>query len=498
MHGMLAITTTYMAAASSAADVMRSFVSPVIVTLCAVGSLACVFFLVNGGISYVTSTGKPENLDHAKRVIRNALIGLVLIFAAGALTQILTHAYGGSSAAMHASTPNLTAITPKPVSNGLVGVIIKAITGVLNDIIQSLASPFIKSLAYFTKSTPLMADNSTVFNMWLAVVGMTDALFVLVVALLGFHVMSVATFGLDEIEFKHLLPRLGLIFLALNTSIFAIDGIIELSNAMIHAANLANGTTSLWDSLTAVVKQSAELGLPSLLIMMLFTIFAVVLVLYYLIRLISLYIGAILSPLVLLLWLIPGFRDFSETAAKVYIVTIFVLFVQVVVLIVSGSLIAGVVVGSPTQTTGTLMPMVAGVAAMYAVLKVPGFMTKLSFVSMGPQSVRQLGGQFLNGVSFMTRNGKKVAGVVSGGKSSGSNGNKGGNGSNDSKDSNGGTQNSQDKRTASRMAMQGDVFTEPRLASETMNQAKPKTSDTVIAKQMNKSTSKAHKGMEES
>jgi len=404
---------TLMADVSSATSVMHSFVSPIIDTLCAVGSLVCVFFLVNGGINYMTSTGKPDSLDHAKRVIRNALIGLILIFAAATLTQILTHAYGGSSAATHASVPNLTAITPAPVSNGLVAVIIKAVTGLLNDIIQALTAPFINSLAYFTKSTPLMADNSTVFNMWLAVVGMSDALFVLVVALLGFHVMGVSTFGFDEIEFKHLLPRLALIFLALNVSIFAIDGVIEISNAMIHAANLANGTTSLWDALTNVVKQSAELGLPSLLIMFLFTIFSVVLVLYYLGRLITLYVGAVVSPLILLLWLIPGFRDFSEPVAKTYVMTIFVLFAQVIILIISGSLISGVVVGSPTQTTGTLMPMLTGVAAMYAVLKVPTVMNRLSFSSMGPRSARKSGGQFINGVSFMTKSSQKVTSVIS-------------------------------------------------------------------------------------
>lgn len=404
---MLAMSITLMANATSAANVMHAFVSPVVATLCAVGGLASVFFLVNGGIAYITSSGKPDNLDRAKRIIRNALLGLVLVFAAGVLTQILAASYSGSNAAIHASAPDLTAIKPAPVSNGVVAIIIKAITGFMNNIIQSLAAPFIKSLAYFTKSTPLMANNATVFNLWLAMVGMSDVLFVLVVTLLGFHIMSVSTFGFEEIEFKHLLPRLALIFLALNTSIFAIDGVIELSNAMVHAVGLANGTNSLWAALTDVVKQSAELSLPALLIMLLFTIFSVVLVIYYLGRLITLYIGAILSPLILLLWLIPGFRDFSETAAKTYAMTIFVLFVQVVVLIVAGSLIAGVVIGSPTQTTGTLMPMLTGVAAMYAMLKVPGAMTRLSFASMGSQSARQLGGQFINGVSFMTRGGKQ-------------------------------------------------------------------------------------------
>ncbi len=399
MHELLAMPVTLMAATSSAAGIMRSYVSPIINTLCIVGSAACIFFLANGGITYATSAGQPDKLDHAKRIIRNALIGLIFIFAATALTQILTHAYAGSNSAAHASIPNLTAITPAPVSNGLVGVIIKAITGVLNNIIQSLAAPFINSLAYFTKSTPLMADNSTVFDLWLAMVGICDALFVLVMALLGFHVMSASTFGLDEIDIKHLLPRFALIFLGLNTSIFAIDGVIELSNAMLHAVTITNGTTALWDALTNVVKQSAELGLPSLLLMLLFTISAVILVFYYLSRLIALYIGAILSPLVLLMWLVPGFRDFSETAARTYVMTIFVLFVQVLVLIVAGSLLDGVVVGSPTQTTGTLMPILTGSVALYFAVKVPFFMEKLTFASVGPRSARQLGGQFMNAVN---------------------------------------------------------------------------------------------------
>jgi len=481
MHGFLAMPVTLMADSSSAADVMRSFVSPIIDTLCAVGALACVFFLVNGGITYITSAGKPDSLDHAKRVIRNALLGLILVFAAGALTQILTHAYGGSAAAAHASVPNLTAITPAPVSNGVVAIIIKAVTGLLNNIVQALASPFIKSLAYFTKATPLMADNSTVFNMWLAIVGMSDALFVLVVALLGFHVMSVSTFGFDEIEFKHLWPRLVLVFLALNTSIFAIDGVIELSNAMIHAVNLANGTTSLWDALINVVKQSAELGLASLLIMLLFTIFSVVLVIYYLGRLITLYIGAVLSPLILLLWLIPGFRDFSETAFKTYIMTVFVLFVQVVVLIISGSLIAGVIVGSPTQTTGTLMPMVTGVAAMYAVLKVPSVMTRLSFASMGPRSARQLGGQFVNGISYMTKNSKKAALFVKNHTSNKQQDNDGSTG--DPTNKQGG------KQTNKNTTYKQPPSTEPR-------QPKPKTGETVVAAKTVSKSTKTAKAME--
>jgi hypothetical protein len=412
---MLAPTfVTTLADATSAASAMRSFVTPVIDSLCAAATLVCVFFLTSAGYQYMTSAGKVERLEHAKHVMKSALIGLSVVLGAAVLTTILTHAYAGSSQAINAKLPNLTAIQPAPVSNGLLDILIKAITGLLNNIIQSIAAPFLKALTFFTTSTPLMAENSAVFNLWLVLVGMTDVTFVLVVALLGFHIMGASTFGFDEVEFKHLLPRLGLIFLLINSSIFAIDGVIELSNAMIHAINAAGGSTaSVWDVLTTVVKQSGGEGVAALLIMVAFLIFAIILLVYYVGRLVTLYLGAVLSPLVLLLWLVPGFRDFSESAAKVYVTTVFVLLVHVVILELAASLFAGLVAGSPTQTPDTLMAMVVGLATLIALLKTQGVMMQLSYVSVGPRSARKLSGQFLTGVSYLGGKGKAVASTVS-------------------------------------------------------------------------------------
>ncbi|MEO6760806.1 MAG: hypothetical protein ABI220_00300 [Candidatus Saccharimonadales bacterium] len=403
---------TTLADVSAAASVMHQYVAPIMRTLCTVASLACVFFLVNGGIHYMTSSGKPENLDNAKRVIKNALIGLVIVLGAAVLTEILTHAYGAPHGALRTALPGLQAIPPEEVSNGLIGVLIKAITGLLNNIIQSVAQPFLVALAFFTKSTELMASNSAVFNLWLAMVGIADGLFVLVVALLGFHVMGAATFGFDEIEFKHLLPRFGLIFLAMNTSIFAIDGVIEISNAMIHAVNLAGGSSSVWDVLTNVVKQSGGQGVAALLLMVGFLIFAVILLVYYVGRLVTLYIGAVLSPAVLLAWLVPGFRDFSETAAKTYLTTVFVLFVHVVILQLAASLFIGMAAGSDTKSPDILMAMVTGLATVIALLKTQGVMMQFSYVSMGSRNMRKLGGQFMNGVSYVTGRGRTATSLV--------------------------------------------------------------------------------------
>ncbi|HSX28485.1 MAG TPA: hypothetical protein VLF60_03490 [Candidatus Saccharimonadales bacterium] len=386
---------------------MREYVTPTIHVLAALASIACVFFIMNAGYLYMTSTGQPEKMEHAKDVLKKAGLGLVIVLAAATLTTILTNAYGSQQTISNATLPNMQAIPP--VENGLVDVIIKAVTGFLNNIIQTIATPFLAALDFFTKSTPLMAQNPSVFNLWLAVVGIADVLFVVIIALLGFHVMSAATFGFDEIEIKHLLPRIALIFLFMNTSIFLIDAIIGLSNVLITAINTVSGAASVWDTLTQVVEKSGGQGAAALLIMMTFLILSIILLVYYVGRLITLFIGAVLSPLVALVWLVPGFRDFAETAAKTYITTIFVLFVHVVILQLAASLLTGMSAGSGNNLSGTLMAMVVGLATIVALLRTQGVMMQFSYVSMGSRNMRRLGGQFMTGVSYMTGKGGRAA-----------------------------------------------------------------------------------------
>lgn len=391
---------TKLADASSAASVMNAFVAPVIQTLCVLASLVCVAFIINGAYHYMTSSGNPEKLEQAKRILKNALIGLVIVLAAGVLSAMLAHAYSGTNNGLGQNLPSLTSVTPTPVSNGLVDVLIKAITGLLNNIIQNIASPFLKALSYFTSQTPLMAANSSVFNLWLVMVGIGDALFVLVIALLGFHVMSASTFGFDEIEIRHLLPQLALVFLLVNTSIFGIDAVIELSNVLIKAVN-ASGASSVWTSLTNVVSQSGSLSVAGLLIMITLLIFSFILLIYYIGRIVTLYLGAVLSPLILLLWLIPSFKDFASTAIKVYLTTIFVLFVNVVILELAASLFSAINdAGSVIPSSSDLISLLLGVATIIALLKTQGVMMQFTYAGIGPKSIRKLGSQFISAVSY--------------------------------------------------------------------------------------------------
>lgn len=388
---------TLMADASAASSAMKAYIAPLVGSILAVASIGVVFFLVNGGIQYMTSSGNPEKLEHAKKVIRNALIGLVIVIAAGTLTAILSNAYNASSGAVPQKLPALTTI--EAPTDGLNDVLINAVIGLLKNLIESAAKPFIEALSYFTNATPLMAENSGVFNLWLAMVGLADVLFILVVALLGFHIMSYATFGMDEIEFKHLLPQIALIFLLVNTSIFAIDAIISLSNGMIHALQAGFPSQSVWEVLTVVTSLSGGMGLAALLIMVVFLVLTVMLLVYYILRLVVLYIGAVLSPIIFLIWLLPSFKDFAESAMKTYLMTIFVLFVHVVILQLAASIFAGMVVSTPGQPPNTVMAMLVGVATILALLKTQSVMSQMSYVSLGPKTARKLGGQLVNVVS---------------------------------------------------------------------------------------------------
>jgi hypothetical protein len=402
-----------LADSSGAINAMREYIAPTMTTLTTLAALVSVFFVVYGGVLYMTSTGRPEKLNQAKRVLNNALIGVVIVLGASTLTAVLSGMMPHIQAPESGALPKLEAITPEQPRNGLVEILINAIVGLLNVIIQTIAIPFLNALDFFTKSTPLMANNSSVFNFWLAMVGITDVLFVLVIALIGFHVMSAATLGLDDIELKHLIPRMLLIFLLLNTSLFIIDGFIGTSNALVAAVGHVGGASSVWETLTAVFNEAGGQSVAALLIMLVFLIFSVILLIYYVGRIVTLFIGAVLSPLVILTWLVPGFRDFSETAMKTYLTTVFILFVHVVILTLAGSLFTGLSSTSGNDVPDALMAMVVGLATVIALLKTQGLLMQFSYVSLGARSTRQLGTQFINGVGYLGSRSKATADVVS-------------------------------------------------------------------------------------
>jgi hypothetical protein len=381
---------------TAASNSMQSFVVPLLSVLDGIAGLFCVLGIMYSAYLFMTSAGDASRLQHAKRMLRNAIVGLVIVLAASAGTAILHHAYTSPAPGSGSKLPTVSEVQPAKSSGGWSTILIDALDGFFTDIVTSLASPILHGLAKFTEGTPLMANQTQIFNMWLVLLGIANVLFTLVVALLGFRVMSAEMFGLGDIELRTMLPQIGLIYLVMNLSIFAIDIIISLSNAVISAIYAGFPGTDIWKALIATAVHASGLPLATLLVFIAFTVLAFMLLIFYFERLIILCLGAALSPIVILLWLLPGFRDFVNNLIRTYLVVVFVLVVHVVILMIGATFLNSELLG-PTATPNPLADMLVGFAVISTLLAAQRFMVQMAIISSGANSVRNMGKQFATG-----------------------------------------------------------------------------------------------------
>ena len=59
------------------------------------GVAVATFFLVWGGYLYMSAGGSPRQMESGKQAITNAIIGLVIVFAANAISRLVYAALGG-------------------------------------------------------------------------------------------------------------------------------------------------------------------------------------------------------------------------------------------------------------------------------------------------------------------------------------------------------------------------------------------------------------------
>lgn len=360
-----------------------------------IASVAAVFFLIRGGYIYITSTGNPTALQEAKNAIKKAIIGLVIILGASLFTSILSHSFNSPALGGGATAINLSPIQPEEADGTLAQLLLNAVSGFLKHIVQSATKPVMDGIIGFLTNTPTLSTNSVVFNFWLVIVGITDSLFVLVVALLGFHVMSASAFGFEELSLKELFPRIGLSFLLANTSIFLIDWFIKLCTVMIHTVlNATGGINNAWimNAFDPATILSETTALITLIFLVVFIVLAVVLLLFYISRLMILAFGAVISPIVCLLWLVPKMTGFAESTAKAYLVTIFSLFVHVILIQLASSFltIPGQVGSNP------FIAALVGIALFSLLLKSTSMMIQLVLTSQNSGMFRKFSSQILN------------------------------------------------------------------------------------------------------
>lgn len=387
----------YQVLAASTVSEISTYTSETLSIITLIASISAVFFLIRGGYLYITSTGKPEALEEAKKTIRNALLGLVLVIAANGIVSLLQGALVGNGDSSTITNLPLTQIESVKPNEGLTQVLIDAVNGFIQNIVESSTKPVVDGIMTLLTTTPELLTNATIVKFWLIMLGITDTLFVLVVALLGLQFMSASTFGFEEIEFKHLLPRIGLAFLGTNVSLFLADYAVKACNALVSGVISATGGLNHAWVTNAITLQNITTGtapLITLIFLLLFLIVAIVLLLMYISRLIVIALGAVLSPFIFLLWTLPKTADFAEMAIKSYLVSVFMIFIHVVTIQLAGSFLA-----LPEQTNNSLISIAVAIGLLLTLLKIPSFLMQLILFSRSVGTVKHMGSQIINVMS---------------------------------------------------------------------------------------------------
>lgn len=384
-------------AASSAPSEVTAFTGDALTLITIISAASAVFFLIRGGYIYITSSGKPDALEEAKKTIRNSLLGLVIVLASSGLVSLLTGALTGETTSTSITTLPITQIESVAPSDGLTQVLIDAVNGFIQNIVESSTKPIVDGIMTFLGSTPPLLANASIVKFWLVMLGIVDSLFVLVVALLGLQFMSASTFGFEEIEFKHLLPRIGLAFLGANVSLFLADYAIQASNALVAGVISATGGLNHAWITNAITISSLTNGTAPFIILiflLIFLIVSIVLLLMYISRLIVIVLGAVLSPFIFLLWTLPKTADFAEMAVKGYFVSVFTIFIHVVTIQLAGTFLS-----LPEQTNSSLISIAVAIGLLLTLLKIPSFVMQLILFSRSVGAVRHMGSQITNVLS---------------------------------------------------------------------------------------------------
>ena len=380
--------------AQAASSMLRSSISPLFSTMVTIAAVICVLVIIFGGYYYMTSAGNPEKLVHAKKTLRNAFVGFVVVLAAGSLVAVMQNAYTSKPV----KPAEISVEQPKADQPGSLNEIVSdSIKNFIQGAVKSIGQPVVDMLKQFTSATPLVAQNGAVFNVWAIMVAIADVLLLLVVALIGFRIMGASIIGLGDVDIRSLVPQVILAFVLANLSIFAIDAIISVSNAMIQALLIGMSNDIIWVALGTLIATISSVNIGIILLIAIVIILAIMLLVYYLQRMIVLYVGAVLSPLVVLLWLLPSFRDFAVHAVRMYITTIFVLFVHVSILMLAVALFSSLIQGKDNA----FMTALLGIATLLVLLKTSRTMNHLAMLGAGGHSMRRLGDTFVSGVSYM-------------------------------------------------------------------------------------------------
>jgi hypothetical protein len=85
------LTSTPVMADTPGVSQVEGFIKGIITSVAGLAGVVASGFFVVGGFRYITSSGKPQHLEHAKRTIVYSAAGLAITIAAFVLSNIVSN-----------------------------------------------------------------------------------------------------------------------------------------------------------------------------------------------------------------------------------------------------------------------------------------------------------------------------------------------------------------------------------------------------------------------
>lgn len=392
---------TQFADADAAAKSIQGDLVPLLSTVTTVATALFALFILIGGLYYMTAATSVERKLHAKDIITKGSVGFLLVLTCSSAALFLQSAYTDKVVQPAASTD----LKLEKVDDSSGNFMTDVIRNFLIDVVK-IGDSLADTLNGFFIKTPLMAETTAVFNVWKTVLVIAVSMFSLVVAIIGFRLMSASVFGFQEGEIRTILPQIAGAFFVMIFSIFIIDFFITIANMMTKALVAGSDNQILITTIKAFIGGAAVVPIGGLLLILVLVILLVLLLLYYLRRLVVLYIGAALSPIIVLCWLLPVFRDFAVLAAKQYLMTIFIIFVHMVILLLAAVLFSGF-------GNESILTLLLAIATMSVLLKSSSTINQMVSSSGMTNSMKQMGTTLVRSKAAMVGNYKSSLGANS-------------------------------------------------------------------------------------
>ena len=251
------------------------------------------------------------------------------------------------------------------ILDGVVSALGRELLGAMRSFID-WALGFGDSSLNFVTRTPAAGsyESPTVRSLWDFSRALANAGLALVVMWGGFNVMVRQHIGSPYHGAMELLPRVILAALAVNLTLEFARVLIEVNNAFAAAI----GQVGLPGYEQANIAQE---GIALVVVSIAYAVMALLLVFQMLMRLALLDVLIVLSPLMVLLWVLPQTQGWTRWWAHLFPITVFQQVVQLVVLRLGAALMVELVPGGAADA---LLTLLLGIAIAALTLRVPSLL----------------------------------------------------------------------------------------------------------------------------